>query len=94
MSCFVYILQSKKTKGYYVGQSENVNSRLIQHNAEDNTHFTFRDRPWKLMVELECKDRNKAMKLESFIKKQKSKVFIEKVISSIEVQQSLIQKFS
>ena len=93
MNCFVYILQSKKTNGYYIGQTENVTIRLAQHNAEDNSHFTFRDMPWVLKVVLECNNRNHAMKLEAFIKKQKSKVFIQKIISSTEVQQSLILKF-
>ena len=93
MKSFVYILQSEKTHGYYVGQSEDVSGRLIQHNSPDNVHYTFRDRPWILRAKMECLDRSHAMRLEAFIKKQKSRTFIEKIISSEEVRNSIIQKF-
>jgi len=93
MKCFVYILQSEKTHGYYVGQTEDVSARLIQHNSADNIHYSSRDQPWILKAELECIDRNHAMRLEAFIKKQKSRKFIEKIITSEEVRKSLIQKF-
>ena len=92
MKCFVYILQSEKTGGYYIGQTEDVALRITQHNADTNPHFTYRDRPWELKTTLECSDRNHAMRLEAFIKKQKSRIFIEKIINSSEVQQSLILK--
>ena len=93
MSYFVYIIQSQKTKGYYVGQTENVELRLLHHNADNNSHFTFRDKPWILRVFLECSNRTHAMKLEIFIKKQKSSVFINKIIAFEQVRQSLILKF-
>ena len=93
MTCYVYIIQSEKTNGYYIGQTDNVELRLRQHNAQINPHFTFRDRPWVLKTVLECVDRKQAMKVEYFIKKQKSRVFIEKIIRSEEVRQSLISKF-
>ena len=92
MKCFVYILQSEKTGGYYIGQAEDVTLRILQHNADINAHFTYRDRPWELKATLECSDRNHAMRLEAFIKKQKSRVFIEKIIDSSQVRESLILK--
>ncbi len=92
MKCFVYILQSVKTEGYYIGQAEDVSLRISQHNDDTNTHFTYRDRPWELKTTLECLDRNHAMRLEAFIKKQKSRIFIEKIIASSAVRESLILK--
>ena len=92
-SFFVYILQSDRTSGYYVGQSKDVQLRLIQHNSNDNVHFTHRDRPWVLKATLVCTTRTQALKVESFIKKQKSRVFIEKIISSQDVRESLANKF-
>ena len=76
MHCYVYIIQSEKTKGYYIGQTKNVELRLNRHNVEENAHFTYRDRPWILKAVLDCSNRNQAMKLEAFIKKQKSRVFV------------------
>ena len=93
MNFFVYILQSVKTNRYYVGQTENPELRLEQHNSDENDHFTFRDKPWVLKITIECKSRRQAMMLESFIKRQKSKTFIEKIIADEKVRQSLIQKF-
>ena len=83
MNCYVYILQSEKTGNYYVGQAENVNVRLNQHNNGYKSHFTSRDQPWVLKAELKCSDRNHAMRLEAFIKKQKNKVRAVKFISSL-----------
>jgi len=60
MSFFVYIIQSTRTNRYYVGQTQNPELRLEQHNSDENESFTFRDRPWTLKSILECKSRRQA----------------------------------
>ena len=94
MDYFVYIIKSERTARYYIGQTSDLNVRLTQHNAIENVHFTSRDAPWSLCVSVRCTSRTQAMMLEAFIKKQKSRVFIEKVIADDAVQNSLIQKFA
>ena len=89
----VYILQSKSSGRFYIGQTENPQVRLQQHNAPDNAHFTKRDQPWVMVAQIECSSRQQAMKLEAFIKKQKSRAFIEKLIASEQVRISLLQRF-
>ena len=52
--------------------------------------FTSKHRPWILKAVFECgPDKSIAMKTEQFIKKQKSRVLIEKIISGIELTGSL-----
>ena len=81
MSYYVYILYSKKLDGYYVGSTENPESRLEQHNTSGFHTFTSKYRPWSLAaVFLAGSTRGEAMKMERFIKKQKSKQFIERLL--------------
>ena len=77
---FVYILRSKKTGRYYVGQTSNLERRLSFHNA-GREKYTRRGVPWEVVFSEEFTSRSAARKCEDFIKKQKSTVFIEKVIS-------------
>jgi putative endonuclease len=79
----VYILYSKRSDIYYVGHTENVNKRLLEHNDFQSASFTSKHQPWVLKSSFVAgNDRGIAMKIERFIKKQKSKAFIEKVISN------------
>ena len=78
----VYILYSEKSDIYYVGHTENVSKRLLEHNDLLSKSFTSKHQPWILKSSFVTgNDRGTAMKIESFIKKQKSKKFIEKVIN-------------
>ncbi|NOX85522.1 MAG: GIY-YIG nuclease family protein [Chlorobi bacterium] len=78
---FVYILQSEKFGNYYVGHTDNVEKRVKEHNSIDNKSYTSRYQPWILKRSFFVgNDRGVAMRIERFIKKQKSRKFIEKVI--------------
>ena len=78
---YIYILKSNKTGKYYIGYSPNVQKRLEQHNSFENKGFTGKHQPWELKKSFFAgNDRGTAMKIERFIKKQKSTHFIEKVI--------------
>jgi len=77
---FVYIIQSKKTKKYYIGTSNNPDLRINKHNR-GSTIYTKSGIPWILIKTISCKNKTDALKLEKFIKKQKSKKFIEKIIN-------------
>lgn len=77
---FVYILYSEKANKYYVGETANVDQRLIWHN----THYfksasTVITSDWKVFLTIQCEDIKQARKIEMFIKKMKSRVFIEKL---------------
>ena len=94
MAYFVYILFSKSSNIYYVGQTEDVEKRLHLHNSLTYNSFTSKHVPWVLKMKLEVgPERSIAMRIEKYIKKQKSRKYIESLITSKQIQQKLIEKF-
>ena len=92
MPYFIYILYSTSSDIYYVGHTENVERRFYQHNNPIETKFTSKHLPWLLKTYFEISDnRANAMKAEKYIKKQKSKKFIKKLISDKAEQDRLVQ---
>ncbi len=91
---WVYILYSEKFDKYYVGQSNDVDRRLLEHNEAEKNSYTSKFRPWHLIFAIEVsEDRGKAMLLEKFIKAQKSKAFILRLISERKLQENLLRRF-
>jgi putative endonuclease len=74
MPHFLYILHSKTSTKYYVGETHDVKERILKHNQHKYANAYF-----------ECIDRSEALFLERFIKKMKSKIFIEKIIQNPEI---------
>ena len=72
---YVYILQSQKDNSYYIGYSQNPESRLKKHNNA-NTGYTSSKKPWKLEYTEKYETKTLAIKREKYIKKQKSVSFI------------------
>ncbi len=79
---FVYILQSLGTGRYYVGVTRELAQRLAQHRdpANNPSRWTRGGGPWKLVFSREPTIRQ-ALRAEKFIKRMKSKSFIEKLVS-------------
>jgi len=78
---YIYILFSSSSNLYYVGYSLDVNRRLIEHNTSDKNTFSSKHRPWHLMAFFSCGyNEVVVIKLERFIKKQKSRKLIEQLI--------------
>ena len=81
----IYILYSPHYNKYYIGYTSNYHRRLEQHNNQDifNT-YTSKFRPWLLAAVFSCGTEEKeAIKLERFIKKQKSRKLIEQLIDPL-----------
>jgi putative endonuclease len=76
MSYYVYILKSQKDGSYYIGHTQNLNSRLERHN-QGRVKYTKSKRPWKLAYLERYPDRSSAMAREEEIKNRKSKAFID-----------------
>ena len=77
---YLYILQSKKSGNYYVGYSKDPWRRLQEHNTVDRDTFTSKHQPWSLKAVFEVgTNEGEALKIERFIKKQKSRVLLEKL---------------
>ena len=78
---FIYIIYSKKLDRYYVGTTDDVSKRLYEHNSGFyNESFTVKGIPWELNLSFECEFSQKACGLENFLKRMKSRVFLEKII--------------
>jgi len=71
----VYILYSEILKKFYIGQTENLEKRLQEHN-QGKSSFTAKGRPWKLVYLIVVDSRVSAMKLEKQIKKRGAKRFL------------------
>ncbi|NIV99622.1 GIY-YIG nuclease family protein [Candidatus Saccharibacteria bacterium] len=80
MKCFLYILYSRKLDRYYIGVSCNVEARLRAHNGASKG-WTKRGRPWTLVYKKQFSDKKTAQQCERWIKKQKSKRFVQKLLT-------------
>ncbi len=81
MPFFIYILYSTTSDKFYVGYSEDPFRRLSEHNGGKHFKSTSNGRPWILKAAFGVKgNRSDAMKIEKFIKNQKSRTLIEKLI--------------
>jgi putative endonuclease len=79
---FVYILYSPSADKFYVGHTNDPQRRRLEHNNNPRNTFTHKFAPWILKAYFEVNDnRGDAMKMEKYIKKQKSRHFIEQLIS-------------
>ena len=79
---YIYILFSHSSNLFYVGYTSDYKIRLHQHNYSTNDTFTSKHRPWQLKAVFEAgENKSQAMKIEKFIKKQKSRKLIKKMVS-------------
>ena len=81
MGHFVYIIYSESIDKYYVGKTKSVQNRLKFHNSKLNKIWTKKGKPWILKTSFEFENSNLSSFAERFIKRQKSKIFIEKIIN-------------
>jgi putative endonuclease len=83
MTFVVYILYSEFLDRYYVGFTSNIEERLKKHNSR-HKGFTGKNSDWKVMYTKSFNSKFEAMKREKEIKGWKSRVKIQKLISSTE----------
>ena len=89
-----YVLYSSSIDKFYIGETEDLELRITQHNsALFKNSYTSKTSDWILHVALSCKDRSHARKVESFIKKMKSRKFILNLKDSIKLQTDILNRF-
>jgi putative endonuclease len=75
---FIYIIFSDISNFYYVGYTNDLKRRLIEHNTNPHNTFTSKHRPWVIKALFECgTSESQTIVIERFIKKQKSRKLIE-----------------
>ena len=78
---YIYILYSFSADRYYVGYSPDPFIRLEQHLTNHTHKFTGKWKDWKLKaIFYVSENRETAITVEKFIKKQKSRKLVEKLI--------------
>jgi putative endonuclease len=78
MTFHVYILQSQTTTRFYVGHTENLAKRILEHN--NNRTPSTKDRgPWVMIYSEPHKTRPEAVQRERQIKAMKSHRWIEQL---------------
>ena len=82
MPSYCYILFSDKLNKYYVGSTTDIARRLEEHNR-GKEKFTKSGCPWIIVYSEIFAELSDARKRETYIKKQKSRKYIEKLISSV-----------
>ena len=77
----VYILYSKAIDRYYIGYSNNLERRIKEHNREKGK-YTDRGIPWEIVYAKSFESKELAKQMEAYIKKRKSRLFIQNLINN------------
>ena len=79
---YAYILYSANRDRYYIGSSADVSARLAVHNS-NHGGFTGKTGDWKAVYTEAFDLKSEALIQEKKIKSWKSRLIIEKLISSV-----------
>lgn len=89
----VYILYSKQLDRFYIGETIDLEKRIKQHNLGFyETAYTKKAKDWVLFHIITCNSRNQARKIETHIKKMKSKTYIQNLKIYPEITEKLKNK--
>ena len=78
----LYVLRSKSAKRSYVGITDNLDRRLIEHNS--GKHFyTKRHLPWELIYNEIFNSREEAREREKSLKTASGRRFLKKLFSEL-----------
>ncbi|MFH1225733.1 MAG: GIY-YIG nuclease family protein [bacterium] len=69
---YVYIIYSKKLNKKYIGSTENLRNRIIEHNS-GKSDFTSKGIPWKLLYYEAFENKIDALREERFLKTGKGR---------------------
>jgi len=76
---YVYILKSKSNPDkYYVGYTNNIKRRILQHNEAPTSNHTSIYGPWELLRYIAFTESKKARKFEKYLKTPSGKAFLNK----------------
>lgn len=82
MTFVVYILYSKNIDSYYIGHTQNLGTRLNQHNSQVSKS-TKKTSDWKIVYQECFETRSAAVNRELAIKRKKSRKYIELLLNKL-----------
>jgi len=80
---YVYILVSQSTGKRYIGQTNDLERRVAEHNSIEHNHRKHTSRnqgPWKLVYHEEHPTRSEAMEREKWLKSSTGRRFLDRKI--------------
>lgn len=91
-----YIIYSESIDRFYIGVSSDPKSRLIKHNNHEYgaNHYTSQSNDWELFHTIKCNSSSQALKLESHIKRMKSRKYLINLKTYPEIESKLLIKYS
>ena len=90
---FLYIIYSKTSDKYYVGETHNIEERILKHNAHQYKNaFSKIAQDWETKLTKQLKSKEEAVFLERFIKRMKSRKFILKIIDNPDILDDILKK--
>jgi putative endonuclease len=90
---YVYILYSEKLDRNYVGTTDDVTKRLVEHNnGIYQEAFTTKGIPWISKWKYKCVSSAHAYAFEAFIKRMKSSDFINRLVNDPQMAESISNK--
>ena len=91
----VYILFSKTGDCFYVGSCRDLTKRVEQHIAKKyKNSFTTKYSDWETYFSIDNLKYTQARKIETHIKKMKSKTYIQNLKKYPEISERLVEKYS
>lgn len=91
---FLYILYSSSQKKYYTGSCLDLEARLNDHMYKKYSQaFTSKGNDWELFLSISDLEYLQARRIETHIKKMKSKVYIENLKKYPELVNKLVNKY-
>lgn len=79
---YVYALYNKLVKKLYIGQTNNLEVRLGEHNNKFGNHYTSRfEGRWDIVYSEDVVDRKSALVREKQLKSYKGREFLKQYIS-------------
>jgi putative endonuclease len=92
---YVYILYSRETDRFYIGQSIDPLTRLKERLEEiHNDSYTRKASDWELYFTLPCATRRQALKIEQHLKKMRSRKYLKNIREYPEISAGLIKKYT
>jgi len=95
MAATCYILYSASMDKYYIGATAyDIDIRIDKHNSAfyGTSKFTSKSKDWELFLSLETLNYTHALKMETYIKKMKSKTYILNLAKYEELRITLYNK--
>ncbi len=75
---YTYILKSELKRKSYVGHTNNIQRRLLEHNEGKNT-FTKKYRPWRIIYVEQFKNEQEAINKEKYFKSHAGRKIMKKL---------------